>query len=175
MRMTEKCKPEKDGVYRRRSFEGLAPLTREIRNVTRPILGARGFSEVDILENWIDIVGSDLAQGVFPEKLTFERDNRTHGTLHVKSAGGAFAMLFDHQKERVIERINCYFGYPAVSRVKIRQGALKLPRESKVVLPSVLTPEEEQDLWRRVSSIEDAELRQKTFEVGAAMILKGRK
>lgn len=175
MRMTEKCKPEKDGAYRRRSFEGLAPLTREIRNVTRPILGARGFSEVDILENWVDIVGADLAKGIFPEKLTFERDNRTHGTLHVKSAGGAFAMLFEHQKERVIERINCYFGYPAISRVKIRQGALKLHPNTKIVLRPTLTPDEEKDLWRRVSSIEDAELRQKTFEVGAAMILKGRK
>lgn len=173
--MTEKCKEKKEDEYHRRSFEGLAPLTREIRNITRPILGARGFSEVDILESWSDMVGEDLAQGIFPEKLTFERDSRTHGTLHVKSAGGAFAMLFEHQKERVIERINCYFGYPAVAHIKIRQGSLKLPIKQKTVLPRHLTSSEEQELWRRVASIEDAELRQKAFEVGVAMMLKEKK
>ncbi len=173
--MTEKCKSEKEPEYSRRSFEGLAPLTREIRIVTKPILGTRGFSEVDILENWQDMVGPDLARGIFPEKLTFERDKRVNGTLHVKSAGGAFAMLFEHQKARVIERLNCFFGYPAVAHIKVTQGTLKLSRAPVVELPKSLTPEEEKALWQQVSHIDDPELRQKTFEVGAAMILKKRK
>ena len=115
--MTEKCKP----VYHRRTYEGLAPLTREVQAITRPILGRRGFAEVDILGSWEDIVGPDLARGILPEKLAFEKNKRINGTLYVKSAGGAFATLFEFQKQRVMERINGFFGYPAVSQIKIRQ------------------------------------------------------
>lgn len=175
MLMTEKCNQKKDVFeYQRRSFEGLAPLTREIRIVTKPVLGKRGFAEIDILESWHDIVGEELARGIFPEKLTFDRDKRVQGTLHVKSAGGAFAMLFEHQKSRVIERINSFFGYPAVSHIKVMQGNLKLTRPVKKALSRTLTPVEEADLWRQVQNITDPELRQKTFEIGAELLLRNK-
>ena len=47
-------------VYKRRSFEGLERLTKEVRNITRPILGKRGFSGFEIIENWTEIIGEDL-------------------------------------------------------------------------------------------------------------------
>jgi len=165
--MTEKCKPE----YHRRTYEGLAPLTREVQVIARPILGRRGFAEVDILGSWEEMIGSDLARGILPEKLTFEKDKRTHGTLFVKSAGGAFATLFEFQKQRVIERINGFFGYPAIAQIKIRQGYLKLkPQPMAEVRP--LTPDEEKELQNRVSQIEDEELRKQAYEIGKAILIK---
>ena len=166
--MTEKCKKNE---YRRRTYKGLAPLTREIQSITRPILGQRGFAEVDILGSWENIVGTDLARGILPEKLTFERDKRTGGTLFVKSAGGAFATLFEFQKQRVIERINCFFGYPAVSQIKIRQGALKLKSEP-IENTRSLTAAEEKELKKRVSGIEDETLRRQAYEIGKAILIK---
>ena len=41
---------------RRRSFEGLERLTMEIKRITNPILGQRGFAGTDVLEYWNDIV-----------------------------------------------------------------------------------------------------------------------
>ena len=165
--MTEKCKD----TYRRRTFEGLAPLTKEVRAIAMPVLGKHGFVSVDILTHWDDIVGSDLAHGIRPEKVTFDRDNRTGGTLHVKRAGGAFAMLFEHQKARVIERINTFFGYPAVARIKIRQGALKLTLPPDTSARS-LSEAERQRLQQRVSGIQDELLRQKAYDIGAEILLK---
>ena len=166
--MTEKCKKNE---YHRRTYEGLAPLTREVQSITRPILGRRGFAEIDILGSWEDIVGSDLARGILPEKLTFEKDKRINGTLFVKSAGGAFATLFEFQKQRVMERINCFFGYPAVAQIKIRQGALKLKSES-IKSTRSLTAMEEKELNKRVSGIKDEALRRQTYEIGKAILIK---
>lgn len=165
--MTEKCKPE----YHRRTFEGLAPLTREVQSITRPILGKRGFASVDILGSWEEIIGPELARGITPEKLTFEKDKRINGTLYVKSAGGAFATLFEFQKRRVLERINGFFGYPAVAQIKIRQGSLKL---SPKVIPETrtLTSSEEKELQKRVAGIKDEALRIKTYEIGKAILIK---
>lgn len=168
MPMTEKCKKE---IYKRRTFEGLAPLIREVRDITKPILGMRGFAEVDILGHWTEIIGEDLARGVSPEKLTFEKDKRTGGTLHVKSAGGAFAMLFEFQKQQVMERINGFFGYPAVANIKIRQGSLKLDPQ-KMEQPAGLTENQERQLQEKISRIQDPDLREKTYQVGKAIFLK---
>lgn len=154
----------------RRDFEGLARLTTEIRRVTKPILGARGFSGADILESWVEIVGPDLSMGIRPEKLTFEKDSRTQGTLHVKSAGGAFAMLFEHQKGRVIERINGFFGYPAVSKIKITQGRLSLQKPQIQKVKKTASAAQLEALKKKVSVIEDEALRQTTFEIGLSLL-----
>ncbi len=156
----------------RRNFEGLGLLTKEIRQITQPILGARGFAGTDIVACWDELVGPDLAKGVRPEKLTFEKDSRINGTLHVKSAGGAFAMLFEHQKQRVIERLNTYFGYPAVARIKITQGALKL---KPLTLPKITKPISARDkeaLRQKVAAIDDPELRELTYQIGLARLSK---
>ena len=166
--MTEKCKKE---TYQRRSYEGLAPLTKEVQAIAKPILGTRGFAEVDILSSWEDMVGKDLAKGITPEKLTFTANTRTNGTLHVRSAGGAFAMLFEHQKSRVIERINGFFGYPAVSAIKIRQGALKLTLKN-IGFKRSLTTQEEKELNARVAHIQDPELREQAYRLGKEILLK---
>ena len=156
----------------RRKFSGLATKAPENRAITKKALGARGFAGSDILEFWEDIVGTDLARGVAPQKLTFEKDNRTHGTLVVKSAGGAFAMLFEHQKERVMQRINAFFGYPAVSRIKIVQGALKIKSIPPKTVLKTIPKDELQALQEKVGIIEDEELRERTFEIGKALLAK---
>ena len=168
MRMTEKCKKTE---YARRSFEGLAPLTKEAMTIVRPILGKRGFVGIDILSEWENIVGSDLARGIFPEKLVFDRDKRSDGTLHVKSSGGAFAMLFEHQKAKVIERINTFFGYPAVAHIKIKQGAFQLAQKASLTKRS-LTDSEIADLNRRIAQIEDPALREQAYQIGAEILIK---
>lgn len=171
--MIAKCKEPRE--YQRRTYEGLGRLTKEVKNVIRPVLGARGFSGVDILENWVEILGADLSQGIIPEKLTFEKEGRTHGTLHVKSAGGAFAMLFEHQKARVIQRINTYFGYPAVSQIRIEQGQLRLKRPQPVVSSASLSAAEEAELLSQVAFIEDDNLRARTYEIGKTLLQKSKK
>ena len=155
----------------RRDYEGRATLVPEIRVLTRQALGARGFSGADILESWEDIVGPDLAKGVKPEKLTFEGNSRSKGTLVVKTAGGAFAMLFEHQKRRVIERVNAFFGYPAVSHIKMIQGSLKLSMP-KLETKRSIDPKKLKELTDKVALIEDEDLRERTYAVGEAMLKK---
>lgn len=161
-----------EGGGDRRNYQGLAPLTREIRHIIKPILGKHGFARTDILENWENMVGADLAQGTVPERLAFERDERTNGTLHVKAAGGAFAMLLEHQKDRVIGQVNTFFGYRAVAKIKIVQGALKLKKPMVQLAPKKVSPQEIEKLVEKTKNIEDAELRQKMIDVGVAMLKK---
>lgn len=160
---------------RSRKYEGLAPLTRDVGELTKHIFGDRGFVGVDLIVNWADIVGAELAQGVVPVRLTFPHKQRSNGVLHVRAAGGAFALLFEHQKTRVIERVNTYFGYPAVANIRVVQGAIKLPDPDPQEIEWPLGDDEVQELLKRVDSIEDDALRSKVFELGVAMIQKGKR
>ena len=157
---------------RSRKYEGLAPLTKEVSNLTKNIFGQKGFVSIDLITNWTDIIGPDLAQGVVPLKLTFPTNKHSQGTLHVRTASGAFALLFEHQKMRVIERINTYFGYPAISQVCQTQGAVKLKPTPPQEVEWPLGDDEVQDLLNKVNTIENDELRAQIFEVGVAMIQK---
>ena len=157
---------------RSRTYEGLAPLTKDVAALTKNIFGERGFVGVDLITNWTDIVGEDLAAGVVPVRLTFPQKQRSKGVLHVRTAGGAFALLFEHQKARVIERVNTYFGYPAISDIRIVQGAVKLPAPEPEEVEWPLGDDEVQELLKKVDGIEDDELRLRTFELGVSMIQK---
>jgi len=157
---------------RSRKYEGLATLTKEVTALTQNIFGQKGFVSIDLITNWADIIGSDLAQGVVPLKLTFPLNRHSQGTLHVRTASGAFALLFEHQKARVIDRINTYFGYPAIAQINQIQGAVKLKSVQPQEVEWPLGDDEVQDLLTKVNAIENDELRAQVFELGVAMIQK---
>ncbi len=160
---------------RSRTYEGLATLTRDMNALTKAIFGERGFVGVDLIANWQDIVGVELSKGVLPVRLTFPQHQRSNGILHVRTAGGAFALLFEHQKDKVIQRVNTYFGYPAIASIRLVQGAVKLqkPEPNEVEWP--LGDDEVQQLLQKVDSIEDDALRAQAFELGVAMIQRDRR
>lgn len=166
MRMTKKC--DTGVAPARRGYGGLSTLAGEIRRLTRPVLGKRGFTGVDILSGWSDILGADLARGVVPEKLTFDRDARVNGTLHVKTSGGAFALLFEHQKAKVIERINTYFGYPAVAKIQITQGSLPTPKRIAPTPTHKVSAADERAVRARLASVSDDALREKLVQIALA-------
>ncbi len=160
---------DKQGFHRR-NYEGAERLTYEIRAISKPFLAKRGFAGIDIIECWNDIIGPDMAPGIRPEKLVFEKDERKNGILHVKSAGGAFAILFEHKKLQIIERINTFFGYPAVARIHITQGKLHFTKPESVIPVRKPTPAQLKKLNAKVAQIENEELREKMYQIGLKLL-----
>lgn len=175
MLMTEKCE-EFPVEARSRSYEGLSNLNQEVKKLTQNALGKHGFVQVELLSNWSNILGEELSYGIKPVSLSFPTKERSKGTLKVRTAGGAFALLFEHQKGQVIEKINTYFGYPAIQQIKIEQNGMRLnmPQQNQQnVWP--LDEEEIEKLAQKVAHIEDNELRKKMLEIGIQLIQKGKK
>lgn len=110
--------------------KGLRSLAATLPPITAPIFKTRGFSEAGILTDWPAIVGEMLGRRTAPERIAFPRNDRRGGTLHV-TCESAFAPELQHLAPQVIERINGYFGYPAVARIKILHG--RVAQRSKPV------------------------------------------
>src|SRR5690348_10002852 len=82
-----------------------------------------GFVQHAIVSRWGEIVGARYAGVSAPESIRFPQGKRANGTLTLTVAG-AHAPMMQHVLPEIVERVNRFFGYPAVERVAIRQGAV---------------------------------------------------
>ena len=106
-----------------RRASGFASLSSTILPFAKSILGKKGFVEIDIPAGWSKIVGDELASWSVPQKIDFKKGSRTGGILHLCVPSGAFALEIQHREKFILEKINTYFGYNAVSQLKIIQNS----------------------------------------------------
>jgi hypothetical protein len=127
-----------------------------------------GFSAATILTDWRAIVGAELSACSAPERLKWPRraeeasDTETGrpGATLVLRVEGARALDIQYRTAQLIERINAYFGYRAVSEIRILQApvapARAVPSRSMAQQPARRVPALVPDIAR----IEDASLRE---------------
>lgn len=85
-----------------------------------------GFVQSSIVSRWAEIVGPRYAAVSQPESLRFPRGKREEGLLTLV-VQGAHGPMMQHVAPEIIDRINRFFGYPAVARIVFRQGTLAAP------------------------------------------------
>ena len=90
------------------------------RAVALPALRKRGFAEARIATRWPEIIGQDLANQTLPEKLTRGQGG---GTLTLRASGAA-ALELTYLTPQILDRINTYFGFQAVARLRFIQGPI---------------------------------------------------
>ena len=115
-----------------------------------------GFVQSAVVSRWPEIVGQRYAGVCSPESIRFPAGKRSDGVLTL-SVEGAHAPMMQHVAPALIERVNRFFGYPAVARLQIRQGAAQpRPKPIAKAAPPSLKPVELGDSLRAVG---DPELR----------------
>ena len=80
-----------------------------------------GFVQSSVVTRWAEIVGEAHARVSFPEAIRFPPGERSDGILQLV-VEPAHAPILTHLVPEVIIRVNRFFGYNAVAKVKIRQG-----------------------------------------------------
>ena len=115
-------KKEKNIINEEHRGNGLTPFSVDIFGFASKLLGKTGLIEMKILTAWQSIVGEELAEYSIPERISFHKDKRDNGTLHLMVANGAYALEIGHKTTIILEKINTFFGYNAVSQIKISQN-----------------------------------------------------
>lgn len=152
---------------------GFRALGTALNKMTKPIFGKRGLADGVIAMEWPQIVGESLAKVTMPERISYPKRDRRDGTLYLKVAGGSFATELIHFEPQLIERINRYFGYQAVSRVQINQGPISRPPENQA--PKNISAKtgrklpETTELGGNLSSVSDPELLEALKSLGEAV------
>ena len=117
-----------------------------------------GFVQSSVVTRWPEIVGPEHARVCAPEAIRFPPGERAEGILQLVVAP-AHAPLIQHVIPEIMERVNTFFGYRAVARVKMRQGTVKPPEDmAKPKAPPSLKPIP-MELGESLRDIGDPELR----------------
>jgi hypothetical protein len=98
-----------------------------------------GFVQSSVVSRWDEIVGARYAAVSAPESIRFPVGKKSDGTLEL-TVEGAHATMIQHVLPEIVERVNRFFGYGAVARVKVRQGTVVKPQVRQPLAPPVLKP-----------------------------------
>lgn len=152
-----------------RTTHGLVAVGLPMAKITRPLFGRRGFVHGALITDWPAIVGSAMAIHTMPLGIRFPKGERVNGVLEIKVAASAFSTQLQHLEPLVIERVNGYFGWRAVERLKLRHGPLPKLDRPKGVKPVTDLPAPSLAVLDRV---EDPELRAVLQRLGAHLVSK---
>ena len=108
---------------RKRARGGVRPAAR----IGRAAFRRFGFVQSSIVSRWREIVGERYAAVSSPESIRFPPGKRSDGVLTLV-VEGAHAPMMQHVAPAIVERVNRFFGYPAVDRVAFRQGLVQVAR-----------------------------------------------
>ena len=151
---------------RKNKTEGLSTI---LSRITKPLFGKRGLADGAIAREWTQIVGPMIALHSQPERLSFKNRERHNGLLHLRVDHSAMATELQHLETQLLERINGYFGYKAVAKMRFIHGPLAETPIQYKTSPSAPTPEQNSDVANTVNCIEDQELRDSLNRLGNAV------
>jgi len=133
-------KPAKARPYERPRGGPAKPVAELVPQIGRAAFRRFGFIQASVVTRWPEIVGPRHAQVCMPEAIRFPPGEKSGGILQLVVLP-AHAPLIQHVIPEIVERVNRFFGYQAVARVKLRQGAVKPPRdETTRTVPPPLKP-----------------------------------
>lgn len=118
---------------------GAKPVGALVPAVTRQAFQRFGFSTASLLTEWSRIIGPDLARVAVPDRVKWPRRREREqdeddtalsreGATIVLRVDGPRAVEVQYKSQLIKDRINAYFGYAAISTVRVMQAPLTASR-----------------------------------------------
>ncbi len=138
-------------------------------DVLAEVLARRSGMTIDLLAGWEDIVGPQYAHCTLPEKINWPRrsddlDPFRPGTL-VVACDGPKALFFQHEAGQTLQRVNHFFGFEAVDKIRIIQKPVQI-RPKKRERNVELSQSDTRSIEEVLSHIEDPDLRARLEKFG---------
>lgn len=154
------------------------PVSELAALVLEPVLARRTGMKLDLLAGWSAIVGPLHADYTRPEKIVWPRrmvedDPFEPGQL-VVACDGARAILFQHELGEVTQKVNMFFGFPAIARIRIVQKPLVQLAPRATLSEPKLDDAGNRKLARLLEGVEHDGLRQALSRLGRGVLSKSR-
>ena len=153
------------------------PIGELVGRLVAPALRRRGFATADLMTHWPDLVGPRYCGLTRPEKLHWPRGSGTDpdaehrpATLSMACDPGA-ALFVQHELDQIRERINAYFGYTVVGRIKLVQKSFETEAgEGPPPDSAELSPDQLRRLRASTGSVDDDGLRAALDRLGRGVM-----
>ena len=152
-------------------------ISDSLQGVNRKFLYKFGKLDYIIHAKWAEIVGSFFVQHSEPRKInsipqsTNEKGETIYEKyLHINVTPSA-AVEFQHFHNKIVEKINSYFGYKAIKGIKIHQQLIK--RENietkKSNVNFINIKQKTREIKNAISKINDKDLEQSIVNLGLSI------
>lgn len=155
----------------RKGTGGPAAIGRKLPKSVIAGFRKRGFAKHEILTRWPEIVGPELAAASLPERLNWRRGELAGATL-VLRADRAVALKIQADWPRIRERINRFYGYRAVDRLKLVQGPVPAGRDGPKVTVRPMPPTERDRLREQLAPLCDSPLKTALTRLGESVVTR---
>ncbi|MCF3640122.1 DUF721 domain-containing protein [Rhizobium sp. TRM95111] len=159
-------------AYRR----GVVQISEIANGLIDPVLSKRAGINTMLLGSWDEIAGASFADCTRPERITWPRraseageDGGYQPGVLTVACEGSRALFLSHQQGELIQRVNGFFGFPAVRQVKIVQKPV-LPPAAHRRPPRPLTGTAARQLDEMVEGIEGDRLKAALKRLGTAVL-----
>jgi hypothetical protein len=145
------------------------PLAELLHKTLKDSFAKQGFAATELVTRWPDIVGPEIAAHSEPDKIhwprAYEANEPQPGTLMLRVEGPS-AIEIQHLSRVILDRVNAFFGWQAITELRLRQAPLS--RREKPVAP-VLDAAEAARIAAALPDITDETLRAALGRLGAAV------
>jgi hypothetical protein len=150
-------------------------LNKHFSALTKAAFQRHGFASEQLAAQWAVIVGPRLAAVTSPEKIKWpqiaqSQSQKLGGTLVIRAQAGR-ALDVHYEITRIIEKVNQFLGYGAISAVKVLATADVPPPSTQTKRPP---RPETLDAWAGImTGIADDKLKAALARLGAELSPKG--
>ncbi len=152
-------------------------ISESLKNINQKIVYKFGKIEYVIHSKWCEIVGKFFANHSEPEKIiSLPVNSQISGEIEYNkilsvNVTPAAALEFNHFKDKIIEKINSFFGYRAIHDIKITQKTIKQAQilKNKKYHNKQVVNEKMSEIKKTTSKISDKELKQVLSKLGLSI------
>ena len=145
------------------------PLSDILRKTIKDTFAKQGFAATELVTRWGEIVGPEISAHCEPEKIQWPRpygsEDQQPGTL-VLRVEGPTAIEIQHLSRIILERVNRFFGWQAVTDLRLRQAPLGRRQKPK---PPAVDHAMAERIAASLPEISDEKLKQALARLGAAV------
>ena len=145
------------------------PLADILRNTIKDAFAKQGFAATELVTRWPEIVGPEISAHCEPEKIHWPRpygsEDQQPGTL-VLRVEGPTAVEIQHLSRIILERVNRFFGWQAVTDLRLRQAPLARREKPAPPAPDHAAADR---IASSLTEINDEKLKQALARLGAAV------
>jgi hypothetical protein len=136
-------------------------IDKYFRNLAKAAFVRHGFASEQLISQWDAVVGPQFAAFSAPDKIKWpraavENARKTGGTLVIRADAGR-GLELHYEAPRIMERVNQFLGYGAITAIKIVQS--NLPPEPAKATPRPISPAAAQAWQTKIDDIADDELK----------------
>ena len=147
-----------------KNFFATKQLGWHISKLTKPFFNKQGFTKSYVIDNWKEIVGEKYYKITTPEKIRIQKG----GGILTIATDGATATEMEFIKSDIIKKVNEYYEFRAIDRIRFRNSYLNVSEKKESIQEKVKLDDkkDKKNISDLLSDIEDGELKERISSLG---------